>query len=109
MRAVHPWLESAIDRAAVRAQTSKQSLIDSIPLRLIVLGFALFPLLYLYSKSIAISPLFLFFFLKVQSFIRHGARTPYTKPQCWAGYDFIWNCNVTEVGFYCWALNASQR
>lgn len=35
--------------------------------------------------------------VKVHALIRHGARTPYTTPKCWEGYDITWNCNVTEV------------
>lgn len=35
---------------------------------------------------------------QVQVVVRHGARTPYKKYQCWANYDVIWNnCNVTEL------------
>lgn len=41
--------------------------------------------------------LLIYFYFQVQAVIRHGARAPYAKPQCWAGYDYTWDCNVTEV------------
>lgn len=35
---------------------------------------------------------------QVQVLIRHGARTPYMKYQCWENYSVAWNnCNVTEL------------
>lgn len=35
---------------------------------------------------------------QVQIVVRHGARTPYEKYQCWADYSVTWNdCNVTEL------------
>ena len=35
---------------------------------------------------------------QVQVMIRHGARTPYAKMNCWKNYDVTWNnCNVTEL------------
>lgn len=35
---------------------------------------------------------------QVQVIVRHGARTPYAKLNCWQNYDVTWNdCNVTEL------------
>lgn len=36
--------------------------------------------------------------LQVQAIARHGSRVPYIKyMDCWDGYGFKWDCNVTEM------------
>jgi hypothetical protein len=48
--------------------------------------------------------------IQVQTVLRHGARTPYTKYQCWANYDIPWdNCNVTELMLASNSYTAEQR